>query len=127
MSNIYQEIILEHYRHPRNVVAQSELEEHPVVANPLCGDSMRVFVEHDGSTITSIQYAAEGCAISIATASILSEHLKGKSLESVKSMNAAEIQEILGISLGPTRLKCALLPLEAIKRAIFLEKHDTLE
>lgn len=123
MTSIYQEVILEHYRNPRNLITADEVPEGiEPVANPLCGDEMQVVVDHDGTTIQSIRFAARGCAISIASASMLSQELEGMTIDELRSYGSDQVRALLGIELSPIRIKCALLPLEAIKRAVFLSK-----
>lgn len=116
--DLYHEDILEHYKHPQNFGllphATYTRKEH----NPTCGDTFTfsVHVNEDGK-IDAVGFDGEGCAISTASASLLTEELKGKSLNEVKQMTKDNILEMLGgIELGPTRLKCALLPLQAVTR-----------
>jgi len=120
MSDLYREIIVENYRHPKNF---GHLKKPDVVyekANTLCGDKMRIELSIDKKTkkVSDIKFSGEGCAISIATASMLTAKLKGQSISFLQSLSKDDILKIIGIDLSPTRLKCALLPLEAIQEAI---------
>lgn len=115
---LYQELILDHYRNPRN---QGELKVPTYAAtmnNPTCGDrlEMQILVKND--IIEDVKFKGSGCAISQASASILTEFLKGKSLEEVKRLEKDDLLDLLGIELSLTRLKCALLSLETFKQAL---------
>ncbi len=113
----YQAQILEHYKEPLNLglLEQPTYLRHEV--NPTCGDdftfSMHVTVD---GIVDAVGFTGEGCAISTAAASLLSEAIKGKTLAAVLELKPAFVLDLLGIDLGPTRLKCALLPLQAITR-----------
>lgn len=111
--SIYQEIILDHYKNPRN----SGLLENPTdsisVQNPLCGDTLVMQIIEENGIITRIGYNAAGCAISVASASLLSEYLLGKSKDELKNIDKQFMIDLIGIELSPNRMKCALLPWEA--------------
>ncbi len=112
---MYMEHILDHYRHPRNY---GHLEDPDVAyedANPLCGDRIGIELKVEDGRIADIRFHGEGCAISQASASILTELVKGKSLEEVRQMTKEDLLEALGIPLSPVRLKCALLSLKVLK------------
>jgi nitrogen fixation NifU-like protein len=115
---MYDEVILDHYRHPRNFGHTNEQNTASGVSNPSCGDkiSMSAFIKDN--VIQDIHFEGEGCAISTASASMLTEHLKGKSEEELRKMKSSDMLEILGIELGPNRLKCALLSLEAAQKLL---------
>jgi len=116
---LYRENILEHYRHPRN----RGLLEHPDIsyedANPLCGDQLRIDIQVKDGRIEKIRYSGHGCSISQASASMLCERLEGQPLEEVKKLTRDEVLEMLGIELGPVRLKCALLALKTLKAGVY--------
>ena len=113
--SIYQDIILDHYRNPRNAKPLTNATHRVKVTNPLCGDEIEFTIRAPHETIEAVGYHAKGCAISIASASMLSEELIGKSKEFVLNLDKNTILEMLGIELSPNRLKCALLSLEAAK------------
>lgn len=117
MTDIYTDIILEHASAPSN----SSPLSHPDCAtdhnNPLCGDRAHAELQLDGDVITNISIQVHGCAISTASASLVSEHLKGKTIDELQKMNGDSIVELIGIPLTPARMRCALLGLEAIKKA----------
>jgi nitrogen fixation NifU-like protein len=120
MDDLYRENILDHYRHPRN---KGRLE-HPTHSheehNPLCGDVVRIDLHvNEEDVIDQVRFEGEGCAISQASASMLTEMLEGKTLEEAKTLSKEDILEALGIPIGPVRLKCALLSLKVLKAGIY--------
>ena len=116
---LYRENILEHYQRPRN---RGTLENPDVTyedANPLCGDRIRMdFVIRDG-LIAEVRFSGHGCAISQASASMLCERIEGQALEEVKKVSRDDVLEMIGIELGPVRLKCALLALKTMKAGVY--------
>jgi nitrogen fixation NifU-like protein len=116
MDDLYREVIVEHYKNP---AYRGELDPHDITfedENPLCGDQIRIDLRVDEQQIvTEAAFSGHGCAISEASADLLLELVIGKSLEYVKNLTRDDILELLGIELGPVRLKCALLPLIVIK------------
>lgn len=120
MDDFYKENILDHYRHPRNAgqlsCATHAHEEH----NPLCGDSVQIeLCVNEQQIIDQVGFSGRGCAISIASASMLTELLTGKTLDEAKQISKEDLLDLLGIPIGPTRLKCALLSLKALKVAVY--------
>lgn len=114
--DLYREYILEHYRNPQNYGTLATPTFEAEGQNPLCGDELHVQVEvDDKECIKSVRFTGQGCAISQASMSILSDEIIGKSLSEVASMNRESIVEMLGIDLTPVRLKCALLGLVVVK------------
>ena len=118
MDDFYKEYILDHYRNPRNF---GHLEHPTAVAedlNPLCGDKiqMELSVGADGK-IDDVRFSGKGCAISQASASMLTESIKGKTLEEVAQLSHDVVLENVGIGISPTRMKCAMLGLKVAKSA----------
>ena len=118
-AGMYQENILDHYRNPRH----KGLIKNPTIQhterNPLCGDEITVMLTLDTrGTITDIRFVGKGCAISIASMSMLAEKVEGKSIREVLTMNKDTVVGMLNIPIGPARLKCALLGLTAVKKAL---------
>jgi len=116
--HLYQEQLRDHYQCPRN----KGVIEHPNVfsheENPSCGDHIRITgIVHDGN-IADLKFTGTGCVISLAVASLLTEHCIGKSVEHVRSLTRKDLEQLIGVSLGPTRLKCALLSLQALHAAL---------
>ncbi len=120
MSSIYTEIILDYYRHPRN---KGQLENPQISAkdsNPLCGDVIEIQMALDGNdTVKDVKYNGQGCAISQASASMLTELVKGKSLDEVRKISKEDILSLIGGQLSAVRLKCALLSLKVMKTGLY--------
>jgi len=116
---LYRENILEHYRHPRN---RGTLESPDVSfedANPLCGDRMKMDFKIQDGRIAAVRFSGHGCSISQASASMLCEKVEGMTLEDAKKIGREDVLEMLGIELGPVRLKCALLALKTLKGGVY--------
>ncbi|MDP2599860.1 MAG: SUF system NifU family Fe-S cluster assembly protein [Deltaproteobacteria bacterium] len=119
MDTLYREEILEHYKFPRN----RGCLPHPDITykdtNPLCGDEVQIDLSVKEGKIAEVKFQAKGCAISQAATSMLTDMIEGKSLEEIKKLGKKEILEVLGIELGPVRLKCALLCLKVLKSGVY--------
>ena len=125
---MYQEQILEHYKHPRNYGEMPDADMSAHDNNPLCGDDLTLFIKVDaGGTITDVKFKGEGCAISQSSASMLTMMLKGKSMDDAKAIDTDRIVKMLGIPLSPVRLKCALLALQVLKKALFSRELSSTE
>jgi nitrogen fixation protein NifU and related proteins len=121
--DLYRAIILDHYKHPRNFGVMKNSDGTASLANATCGDKiqMDVKLEKDkkGNTIiVEIQFSGVGCAISQAAASMLTERVKGESVETVKNILPQEMIDLVGGQLTPSRVKCATLPLEVLIKAL---------
>lgn len=116
--NLYQEHIMDHYRNPRNRGKLVNPDFVCELQNPSCGDSVAMELKLDGSIITAIKFSGSGCVISQATASMLTQFIQAKNLQQIQLLNSQTIKELIGIDLGPTRFKCALLSLDALHQAI---------
>ncbi len=116
---MYQEIILDHYRNPQNF---GKLENADIVhkeANTLCGDVIEVQLKlNEEKKISSAKFIGEGCAISQSSADILLDNIRGKDIADINKLDKDFILSLLGIEISFVRLKCALLPLVALKGAI---------
>ena len=114
--DIYREIILDHYRNPRNKGKLPDADVSIHDSNPLCGDEIDIHLKVDGDKIRDVKFEGRGCAISQASASMLTEMVMGKPLTSIKDLSKDDILENIGLtSLGPARIKCALLSLKVLK------------
>ncbi len=120
MDDMYREVILDHYKNPRN---RGQLEPADISYeddNPLCGDRIRIDIRLDENRrVKEVAFSGQGCAISQASASMLTEGILGKSVEELKQIGKEDILELLGIELGPVRLKCALLSLKVLKAGVY--------
>ncbi len=110
--SIYEEIILDHYNNPRNNKKLKNPSAKIHVDNPLCGDSLDMEILEEDGKITEVGFTGTGCAISIASASLLSEFIKGKSKDEIQKIDKDSVVGLLNIELSPNRLKCALLAWE---------------
>ena len=120
MDDLYREIIIEHYKNPGY---RGHLDPHDIAFednNPLCGDHIRVElrVDADGK-VSDARFDGHGCAISQSSADLLMEFVIGKPLDEVKQLSKQDILDLLGIELGPVRLKCALLSLKVLKAGVY--------
>ena len=120
--DLYREAILDHYKHPRNF---GHLDKPDVVmeeGNITCGDrivmELRVRRQASGVMIDDIRFSGEGCAISQASASMLTEKVKGMNKKQMRKLSRVDIEEMLGTTLTPSRVKCATLPLEVLQKAM---------
>ncbi|MBI4235655.1 iron-sulfur cluster assembly scaffold protein [Candidatus Peregrinibacteria bacterium] len=125
MDDLYTEIILDHFKNPKNKgqIDASKISKNEILLtateyNPACGDKVTMQIVIKNGTIEKIAFFGEGCAISQAASSMLTEHLKGKTLEYLSKMKTEEIYKLLQIPISPARVKCALLGFIAVKNAI---------
>ena len=120
MSSIYSEIILDYYRYPRNKGTLSHAQIHARDSNPLCGDVVEMQMALDEkNSVKDVKFNGQGCAISQASASMLTELVKGKSLDEVRKISKEDILSLIGGQLTAVRLKCALLSLKVLKTGIY--------
>lgn len=125
MDDFYKENILDHYRHPRNAGSLDQPTHSHEEHNPLCGDVIRLdLYVNDDNVIDQVAFKGRGCAISQASASMLTEMIKGKKLDEAKAISKEHILEALGIEIGPVRMKCALLALKVLKASAYGLRED---
>ena len=136
ISALYQEMILDHYRRPRNKGELAQADETVVMKNPLCGDEITVQLKYDGDSVADIGFSGRGCSISQASASMMTQLVKGRNIEEIESLrgrfrdmvmgteNAADDQSLGslralgGVSKFPARVKCALLAWDALTEGV---------
>jgi nitrogen fixation NifU-like protein len=137
LSDLYQEIILDHYKHPHNAHAMADATHIAEGHNPLCGDDIKVFLKIQEGRIVDVSFVGEGCAISKASASLMTDRIKGKTLSELKAestfvreiLNAQEdpklnledvgdLAALSGVRQFPARIKCATLPWHAVEAAL---------
>ncbi|OGG15167.1 Fe-S cluster protein [Candidatus Gottesmanbacteria bacterium RIFCSPHIGHO2_01_FULL_39_10] len=121
--DLYRDNILDHYKNPRNFGNMDKPDSLAEESNPLCGDKICIQIKlqttnYKLQTIQDIKFSGVGCAISIASASLLTEKVKNMDLAKVQRLKTKDIVDMLGITLTPTRLKCALLSLEVLQKAL---------
>jgi nitrogen fixation NifU-like protein len=119
MDDLYRELILDHYQHPHNHGEIPGADISYEDSNPLCGDKIRIDLKIKDNIVQDVKFNGKGCAISQASASMLTDELLGKTLDEVKQLDKKFILEMLGIPLGPSRIKCALLPLKVVKAGVY--------
>jgi nitrogen fixation NifU-like protein len=109
--DMYRQQILDHYQNPRNYGELEESTFEHVGENPMCGDTIKMFVRlaEDDETIEHVSFVGDGCAISQAAASLLTSELRGKTLDEVREMDREDVTDLLGIEVSPMRVKCAVL------------------
>ncbi len=125
--SIYREIILEHSKNPSNRGTLDPADFTYEDTNPLCGDEIRIDVRVRDDHVSEIAFSGQGCAISQASASILTELVEGKSLDEVRGIGKEELLDEIGIPLSPARLKCALLSLKVLKAGVYGVEHAAEE
>jgi nitrogen fixation protein NifU and related proteins len=136
LSELYQNVILEHNRSPRNYRVMDDADRHAEGNNPLCGDQLTVWLKLDGDVITDVTFQGLGCAISRASASLMTAAVKGKSRREAEDLferfhhlvtgkpepadpeTLGKLAVFSGISGYPTRVKCATLPWHTLKAAL---------
>jgi nitrogen fixation NifU-like protein len=120
MDNLYRDFILEHYRNPHNQGVLDPHDLHYADSNPTCGDemSMTLRLASDQRTIEDVAFEGRGCAISQASASILTDELRGKTVDELVAMDPQDLLDELGVPIGPARLKCALLSYKTLQGAL---------
>jgi nitrogen fixation NifU-like protein len=118
-SDIYKDIILDYYRNPRNFGDLPDPDVRIKDSNPLCGDIIEMQLKIKDGKVDDVRFKGRGCAISQASASMLTEAVKGKTLDQVKAFSKPDVLNLLGIDPGPTRIKCALLGLKVLKLGVY--------
>ena len=115
----YQAQILDHYKHPHNRGVLDPATHRANESNPLCGDAIALTLRVDGSNhIEDVRFEGEGCAICMASASLLTDAVKGKPLDEALALERAAVLKALGVPLSAVREQCALLPLKALQSAL---------
>ena len=116
--DIYRENLIDHYNNPRNFGNMPKSSTSAELENVSCGDLIKMQVNVKDGIIKDIMFNGEGCAVAIASASMLTEHIKGKSIEYAVNYTFTDLEKLLGVELSPSRIKCANLGLEALKSSL---------
>lgn len=120
MSSVYSDIILDYYRYPRNKGQLVKPEIKAKDSNPLCGDVVEIQLQVDkDNRVNDVKFDGHGCAISQASASMLTEMVKGKTLDEVRKISKEEVLDLIGGQLSAVRMKCALLSLKVLKTGVY--------
>jgi nitrogen fixation NifU-like protein len=118
MSDLYREQILDHYGHPRNEGTLEDPEISCERDNPICGDVVRLDIKLQDGKVSQARFTGQGCVISIASASMFTEEIQGKAIAELRAMDDEDVFKMLGISLGPSRANCGLLPLRVLQEGL---------
>ncbi len=130
--DLYRQYILDHYRQPRNHGTLEHPDIHAADTNPLCGDRVAIDLQLDGDRVSEVRFSGRGCAISQASASMLTEQIDGATLDELRAITPQAIFDMLGVEIGPARQRCALLALRVLHQGIHgpytgrLEDEDDL-
>lgn len=125
--DLYAENILDHSKHPHHSGQLANASVMHMENNPSCGDTITLMLVIDGQRITDIGWVGDGCAISQAGMSILSDELIGKTVDKAMAIDPPEIQRLLGVPVGTRRLKCALLCLHTLKNTIHSYRDEPMQ
>ena len=120
--DIYQDVILDHAKHPRNAGKLEKPTHRHHAQNPLCGDTMDLFLDIKNDALTDIKFDADGCILSRAAMSIVSEKIKGKKIAAIAKLGSSNVFALLGFTPTPSRAKCALFGFEAIQEILTKSK-----
>ena len=118
MDDLYRDYILEHYRRPHHFGVLEAPTSSYEGANPLCGDRITMQLGIRDGVVAEIAFTGRGCAISQASASLLTDEIKGKPVDTAAAMQATDVLDLLGIDISPARMKCAMLSLETLQAAL---------
>ena len=118
MRTLYSDVLLDHFRNPRNFGSLSVPDISYEAFNPLCGDRIRIEIEMSGGTVRAARFQGDGCAICLAAASMLTEMIVGSNITAGEIVSGDELLSALESEIQPTRIKCALLPLEAVRSGV---------
>jgi nitrogen fixation protein NifU and related proteins len=118
--DMYQERILQHYRSPKNFGQLEHPDLSAEESNPLCGDHIRVDIRLDPSkqNVAEVRFSGDGCAISVASASMLTQKVAGQPLSAIQKIGRDDVLKLVAIPLSPVRVKCALTAFTALGRAL---------
>jgi nitrogen fixation NifU-like protein len=123
MVALYSEVILDHFRHPRNYGSLPDADITQEDYNPLCGDRIRIELKLKHTTVEDARFKGDGCAISMAAASLLTEFIIGAELKDVEAISDASLISALESDIRPSRVQCALLALEALRAGLKDHRH----
>jgi nitrogen fixation NifU-like protein len=118
VDDLYREHILDHYGNPRNKGTLEDADLYCEWDNPVCGDMVRLYLRLGDGRVSDVRFGGEGCVISMASASMFTEEIQGKTLEELRTLKDEDIFEMLGITLGPARANCGLLPLRVLEKGL---------
>lgn len=112
------EILLDHYRNPHNYGQIDDPSAKLVEYNPVCGDTVQITLKVEGDTVVDARFIGRGCSVSQGAASMLLDRVKGRKIEEIKKISKEDVLEMLGLRLGPSREKCAILSLNTLQKCL---------
>jgi nitrogen fixation NifU-like protein len=118
MDDLYRDYILEHYRHPHNFGVLETSTASYEGSNPLCGDRITMMLDVSDGVVKDVAFTGRGCAISQASASLLTDEIRGKTVAEVEKLTPDYVLDLIGVDISPARLKCALLSLDTVAHAL---------
>jgi len=122
MDSLYKEIVLDHYKNPHNFGELDPADYTAEDSNPLCGDQVRMDLRVEDGIVTDVKFSGRGCAVSMASTSILTDMIKGRPLDEVLQITKDDLLEEIGIPVSPARMKCATLGLNVLKLSVALKE-----
>jgi nitrogen fixation NifU-like protein len=122
MDSLYKEIVLDHYKNPHNFGTLDPADFTAEDSNPLCGDQIRMDLRVEDGTVTDVKFTGRGCAVSVASASILTDMVMGRSLDEVRQISKEDLLDEIGIPVSPARMKCATLGLTVLNMSLALKE-----
>jgi nitrogen fixation NifU-like protein len=121
--DLYAEDLVANYEHPHNKKSMSDCDSSSHEYNTTCGDDITIYIKVKDGKVADVSFDGSGCAISVGTASKLTDAIKGKSVSEIESLGFDFIVDLIGIDPGPARAKCATISLKALKHAVFIYEH----
>lgn len=118
MPALYSDILLDHFRHPRNRGSLAAPDISNEQFNPLCGDRIRLELKFEQAKVSEVRFKGDACAISTAATSLLTELILGADIEQIANIPDAQLIAALESDIQPARLRCALLPLQALREGL---------
>ncbi|KXK10020.1 MAG: iron-sulfur cluster assembly scaffold protein [Candidatus Dojkabacteria bacterium] len=122
--DIYREFLLDHYQNPRNYGEVIDADVIIEAENLSCGDTLKLFLKRNGDIITEAGFTGEGCAIAIASASIMTEWLQGRTIKEAEDFKLDDLMQLLQVELTASRSKCAALSIDALEKALLIKKNN---
>lgn len=127
IDDLYAQEIISHYEFPHNKGTMKDASASFHDFNPVCGDDLTMYLKIVKNKVEDVKFNGTGCAISMASASMLTDFIKGKSIAEVERTGLKDLLDLLGIDPGPARLKCATLSLRTLKEATFVYEHKEID
>ena len=122
MDSLYKEIVLDHYKNPHNFGTLDPADYTAEDSNPLSGDQIRMDLRVEDGTVTDVKFTGRGCAVSVASASILTDMVMGRPLDGVRQISKEDLLDEIGIPVSPARMKCATLGLTVLNMSLALKE-----